>query len=412
MPHVSLKLIQIMKKILTTTALFLSIGGIFAQEARTNYWANAIHDFYKGMFCCEEWTSFNIYCNNEFSRTVICHNPKDNNPSVTTLYELGFYHVTTDTIKHISITNNDYLTFARNELEWDFKLRQKEYSQIHPFEIYSPLPNPIGYMTSFKAKKIKINGTKYLVFFQETISSHVVYDENGYPIKENGQYRLQKRLRKRELYFNRKNNVFDSAVVSIGDQTNIFTAKNFSFENRQHVIDSVFDKNNPEYANYTHLNGKVFSPPEINGKKDFSDIFWNFPLLSTLADTIHLKNTSGWRLLNFWTIGCRPCYEQFLKYSREKDSLNMLFLESNGIKVYCIEPSSPRIDLIKKVADQFNLDDIMFSAKGIGRHIKLEGVPEYILISPDNKVIFRTCTIDNYIKILELKNKTLKIIKP
>lgn len=394
-----------MKKFLTITISLFSIGGILAQEARTNCWANAVLDFYKGAFCSEEWTSFDIYQDNEFSRTVICHNPKDGNPSVTTLFKRAFYHVTTDTIKHISITSNNYLTFARNELEWDFNLRQKEYSQIQPFEIYSPLPNPIGHMPSFKAERIKINGTKYIVFFQETIGSYVVYDENGYPIKENGQYKLQERLWKRELYFNRKNNVFDSAVVRVGKDTSILTAKNFSFENKQHVIDSIFCKNNPEYANYAHLDGKVFSPSETKNGKDFSDDFWNFPLVSTTADTLRLKNTSGWRLLDFWAIGCRPCYEQFLKYSEEKDTLNMLFLESNGIKIYCIEPSSPRIDLIKKVSEQFNLDGIMFSAKGIDRHVNIKGVPEYILISPDNKIIFRTRTLDNYIKILELKTK-------
>lgn len=374
---------------------------------KKNSWRAEIHYYWHQEFCRDfAWISFSTYFNGEYYGETIIHN-SSNSYSVTSLFADGScYFVSNDTIKYLSTENEEFLTFCKTENENEFLKRKIEYTRTH-FSVYSKLTESLHQQIKYKSRKKTINGTKRRVIYIQEIYTSLVPDSLGNPaVNGNGTLATRQNEVFKELYFDIENHLLDSIVITNSNNKSIFTAKNFSFENRQHILDSIFNPSNTAYTKYTHHNGS-FLPYSWyqNGMEldSLNDNILNFPIINSHNDTFYLANTRGWRLLCLWTFGCKPCYKQLQKFQKEKDSLGIRTLEKNGILIYCVNPISNRIDIMSSIADRFDCHDILFCSKGISRHTDFEAAPTYILISPSDKIIFKSRSLGNYKNVLEAK---------
>ena len=88
------------------------------------------------------------------------------------------------------------------------------------------------------------------------------------------------------------------------------------------------------------------------------------------------------------------------KMRHEKDSLGTTVLQQNRITVLCINPYSNNYEALQKIANKYNLNDCIYSAKGINTQINIQYFPSYYLISPDKKSIIKYTWLDDYSNLL------------
>ena len=203
------------------------------------------------------------------------------------------------------------------------------------------------------------------------------------------------------FYVNAATNIMDSAYTEIYQYSSkvYYTFYDFSFENRQSYIDSIFNFDNKEYEKYSKYD-IVNSEPYYSFDTIVTDKLLDFPLVDFNNDTTTLREQEGWVLLNFCTITSDYSMRQLDRYAKEKDSLGYRILEKEGIKILAIEHKSNNMEYIEKYAKRHHSEDITYSAKGIFNAIDVNWWECYYLISPDKKVVYRTEKLEDYSEII------------
>lgn len=214
-------------------------------------------------------------------------------------------------------------------------------------------------------------------------------------------YKFDNNERRVRFYVNAATNIMDSAYTEIYQYSSkvYYTFYDFSFENRQSYIDSIFNFDNKEYEKFSKYD-IVNSEPYYSFDTIVTDKLLDFPLVDLNNDTTTLREQEGWVLLNFCTITSDYSMRQLDRYAKEKDSLGYRILEKEGIKIMAIEHKSNNMEYIEKYAKRHHSEDITYSAKGIFNAIDVNWWECYYLISPDKKAVYRTEKLGDYSEII------------
>ena len=77
------------------------------------------------------------------------------------------------------------------------------------------------------------------------------------------------------------------------------------------------------------------------------------------------------------------------------DSIGQTNLEKNGVKVICVNPMSDNMELIAKVAEKYNVNNLLYAGKGLTALIKIPSYPTYYLISPKKELVKKGTFFDD-----------------
>ena len=210
-------------------------------------------------------------------------------------------------------------------------------------------------------------------------------------------YKFDDKEHRIKLYVNAATNIMDSAYSEMYQYSSkvYYSFYDFSFENRQAYIDSIFNFNNKEYEKYSRYD--VANPePYYSLDTIVTDKLLDFPIVDLKNDTTTLREQNSWVLLYFWN----SHIEQLEKYVQEKDSLGYRIIENEDVRIMAIEPSSNNMEYIERVADKYDCEDIIYSAKEIYNAIDVL-YHKYYLISPDKKVVYKNWNIEDYEEIID-----------
>lgn len=213
-------------------------------------------------------------------------------------------------------------------------------------------------------------------------------------------YKFDDKEHRIKLYVNAATNIMDSAYSEMYQYSSkvYYSFYDFSFENRQAYIDSIFNFNNKEYEKYSRYD--VANPePYYSLDTIVTEKLLDFPIVNLKNDTTTLREQNSWVLLYFWRYEDSHI-EQLEKYVQEKDSLGYRILENEDVRIMAIEPSSNNMEYIERVADKYDCEDIIYSAKEIYNAIDVL-YHKYYLISPDKKVVYKNWNIEDYEEIID-----------
>lgn len=150
----------------------------------------------------------------------------------------------------------------------------------------------------------------------------------------------------------------------------------FNFENPQYTEFSRHDGKNEPYS-FAYSDNENFSIPKVT----------SFELQDLNNRKTSIQNEKGWVLLDIWEFGCKGCYAGFKRMGQQIDSIGQTVLERNGVKVICVNPLSDNMELIAKVAEKYNVHNLLYAGKGLTALISIPSYPTYYLLSPENKVV-------------------------
>jgi hypothetical protein len=310
---------------------------------------------------------------------------------------------------------NSSLFYNINSIEWFYLLDKDYYKKIEKpegslikyentifdFDRYYDALGKYGFIPRFF---IDIPYYIYPISFAESMNMTQIFNE----IEEreiDGElynvYKFDNNERRVRFYVNAATNIMDSAYTEIYQYSSkvYYTFYDFSFENRQSYIDSIFNFDNKEYEKYSKYD-IVNSEPYYSFDTIVTDKLLDFPLVDLNNDTTTLREQEGWVLLNFCTITSDYSMRQLDRYAKEKDSLGYRILEKEGIKIMAIEHKSNNMEYIEKYAKKHHSEDNTYSAKGIFNAIDVNWWECYYLISPDKKAVYRTEKLGDYSEII------------
>lgn len=203
-------------------------------------------------------------------------------------------------------------------------------------------------------------------------------------------------------YINKTNYELDSVIcISTGTNGNRYiTRKEILFDAEDiniKEIDNLFSFDNPEYSEYTKHDGK--NDPLSFAHSDNEDFsvpqVANFELHDLNNKTTTIQDEKGWVLLDIWMFGCTGCYAGFKQMGQQIDSIGQTNLEKNGVKVICVNPMSDNMELIAKVAEKYNVNNLLYAGKGLTALIKIPSYPTYYLISPKKELVKKGTFFDD-----------------
>lgn len=310
---------------------------------------------------------------------------------------------------------NSSLFYNINSIEWFYLLDKDYYKKIEKpegslikyentifdFDRHYDALGKYGFIPRFF---IDIPYYIYPISFAESMNMTQIFNE----IEEreiDGElynvYKFDNNERRVRFYVNASTNIMDSAYTEIYQYSSkvYYTFYDFSFENRQSYIDSIFNFDDKEYEKYSKYD-IVNSEPYYSFDTIVTDKLLDFPLVDLNNDTTTLREQEGWVLLNFCTITSDYSMRQLDRYAKEKDSLGYRILEKEGIKIMAIEHKSNNMEYIEKYAKRHHSEDITYSAKGIFNAIDVNWWECYYLISPDKKVVYRAEKLEDYSEII------------
>lgn len=165
---------------------------------------------------------------------------------------------------------------------------------------------------------------------------------------------------------------------------------------QRHYPPDKYNIHSSLYSDYTIYDVTLGDPaPSVIGhysyNTEMTDEVLNFPLVSPNYDTLTLGDTIGWKMLEFWSYGCKPCVEFLQTLEKEKDSLGYRVLEQNDISIFCIENKGGVTDRFKSYAKKWKAEDILYAARGM-EFLNVRYTPYYYLYSPDNSLIYHGTT--------------------
>lgn len=217
--------------------------------------------------------------------------------------------------------------------------------------------------------------------------------------------------RQARTYINAASNHIDSVFVeNITENTfklsTTYIITDISYDNKQSFIDAIFDFDNPKYSSYSfHDENNLPYSMSGSSNEEINDDILDYPLISLNNDTIYLKDSSSWILLNLWSLNCPSCIENLNNYKQEKYSSGHRTLEEEGIEILAINYSTDNIDLLNNTAEKTKSEDIVYSAKGLNTKINIPYLGYYYLISPDKKTVYKTHQLGDYSELLKAKEE-------
>ena len=113
----------------------------------------------------------------------------------------------------------------------------------------------------------------------------------------------------------------------------------------------------------------------------------DFPLVNIQGDTIHLADTSGWKVLYFWNYGCGPCYKRLYAWGEEYKEQQCTNLERAGISMFCINYISGNTSFFRKLAADFGCPKLCYSACDMNTLV-IRQTPTYYLVAPNGKIAY------------------------
>ena len=310
---------------------------------------------------------------------------------------------------------NSSLFYNINSIEWFYLLDKDYYKKIEKpegslikyentifdFDRHYDALGKRGFIPRFF---IDIPYYIYPISFAESMNMKQIFNEIE-ELEIDGElynvYKFDNNERRVRFYVNAATNIMDSAYTEIYQYSSkvYYTFYDFSFENRQSYIDSIFNFDNKEYEKFSKYD-IVNSEPYYSFDTIVTDKLLDFPLVDLNNDTTTLREQEGWVLLNFCTITSDYSMRQLDRYAKEKDSLGYRILEKEGIKIMAIEHKSNNMEYIEKYAKRHHSEDITYSAKGIFNAIDVNWWECYYLISPDKKVVYRAEKLGDYSEII------------
>lgn len=220
-------------------------------------------------------------------------------------------------------------------------------------------------------------------------------------------------------YNNVELNVIDKIVYYFDDSKNkktklVYEYKNFSFDNNEQIIDSIFSIDNPRWANLKMCNDTILPTSRVifTTEKDtvMNNMVMNFPIVDINNDTTTIAQEEGWLFLFCWCYTCVPCIEFAEKLQKEQEQYGRTILENNGIKVMCLNYHAADIQKLKDFVKPYNLDRVFFGAKDMNKYLHMVQFPTYYLVSPNKQTVYvGVGKIDNYNEILTRKQEYEKL---
>ena len=206
---------------------------------------------------------------------------------------------------------------------------------------------------------------------------------------------FNKKYRKDAIYYIDKSNYeLDSVIwVSTRKDGERFIAKKeivTSIENfNMNEIRDLFNFDNPQYAEFSRHDGKnePYSFAYSDNENFSIPKVASFELQDLNNEKTSIQNEQGWVLLDLWEFGCKGCYAGFKRMGQQIDSIGQTVLQSNGVKVICVNALSDNMELIAKVAEKYNVHNLLYAGKGLTALIAIPSYPTYYLISPKNEVV-------------------------
>lgn len=209
-------------------------------------------------------------------------------------------------------------------------------------------------------------------------------------------------------FFNTETGFIDS-VSSVGVNHNRKTyvnIENACFDDMTAHCDSVFDVGSMRYGNYSrHNNVPATRELSVEGGDRITRNVLNYALISPNGDTTSISRHEGYVLLEFWTFNCASCIRHFEKYKDEKEESGKTRIERLGIKTMAINYKSNNMEMIRSIGDKYGVNDILYSGKGMDSEIQFPYQGNFILLSPDRKIIYENPVLEDYNVLVEAKKK-------
>ena len=206
---------------------------------------------------------------------------------------------------------------------------------------------------------------------------------------------FNKEYRKDAIYYIDKSNYeLDSVIwVSTRKDGERYIAKKeivTSIETfNMNEIRDLFNFDHPQYAEFSRHNSK--NEPYSFSDSENEDLsipkVTSFELQDLNNNKTSIQNEKGWVLLDIWEFGCKGCYAGFKRMGQQIDSIGQTVLEKNGVKVICVNPMSDNMELIAKVAEKYNVHNLLYAGKGLTALIAIPSYPTYYLLSPQSEVV-------------------------
>ena len=206
---------------------------------------------------------------------------------------------------------------------------------------------------------------------------------------------FNKEYRKDAIYYIDKSNYELDSVIWVStrkDGERYITKKEIvtSIETfNMNEIRNLFNFDNPQYAEFSRHNSK--NEPYSFSDSENEDLsipkVTSFELQDLNNNKTSIQNEKGWVLLDIWEFGCKGCYAGFKRMGQQIDSIGQTVLEKNGVKVICVNPMSDNMELIAKVAEKYNVHNLLYAGKGLTALIAIPSYPTYYLLSPQNEVV-------------------------
>lgn len=195
-------------------------------------------------------------------------------------------------------------------------------------------------------------------------------------------------------YLDKTNYELDSVLwISTDKDGNRYIAKKEIVTDAGNInireINELFNFDNPKYTEFSRHNSKN-EPPSFaySENQDFTmPKVASFEIQDLNRKKTSLQNENGWILLDIWEFGCKGCYAGFKRMGQQIDSIGQTVLQQNNVKVVCVNPTSDNMEFIAKVAEKYNVHNLLYAGKGLSALINIPAYPTYYLLSPNKEVV-------------------------
>lgn len=175
--------------------------------------------------------------------------------------------------------------------------------------------------------------------------------------------------------------------------------------NADSAVQDLFDLESPRYAGYSR-HDDAFPPFSWRWNTGDSNVLspevLAYPLHNLDGTTTTLRQQQGWMLVDFWMFNCPACRKQMLEWEKERTDNGITVLERAGIHILPVNATSDNTALLAR-EDSIccSARHRLFHAKGIGRYIFMQNMPQYYLILPDKKIVYQTQMLGDYSDLLK-----------
>ncbi len=170
-----------------------------------------------------------------------------------------------------------------------------------------------------------------------------------------------------------------------------FAALNIN-ENKNKDNHDIFAADNPQYIDYEeyHLPYQIPSSIVLITNEDSAESptsLFNFPLVNVEGDTLRLKDTTGWKLINFWNYSCGACIRHFKQMQDEIKTQGYRDFEHEGISLYCVNYLSGNTQKFHDFVRRYGMEDIGYSARDLNC-VNIQYTPYFLLFAPNGDLVF------------------------